>query len=160
MNGYIQKCTPGLQKFASNCFLYLVIPQNSVFGPQIKQLFAPSLRLHPQFDYISTHKQVKTSHMNFSYKTFSVYRPSLIFDLKNSGFAVLGFVNYLTLHLPLNPSKTKPSFNKLTSPSKRLGMFFPTQLYPQICSLSFSAFSVGCCSNEEKVICYQLKLKQ
>lgn len=61
--GTFKRVHQDYKKFASNCSLYLVIP---IFGPQIKQLFAPSLRLHPQFDYINTHKQVETSHMNFS----------------------------------------------------------------------------------------------
>ena len=44
------------QIFVPNCFLYLIMPKNSIFRPSVKIKCAPSPRPHPQSDHIiNTH---------------------------------------------------------------------------------------------------------
>ena len=79
------------------------------------------------------------------------------FDLKNSNLGCAGFQEKFDTP-PLKPTKTKPSFRKLSSPSTKLRMLFPTHLQArQLCPLSAKILQPLRCPSPASGICRRQK---
>ena len=122
--------------FAPNCFLYLIVPKNSIFHSSAKTKICTFSKAPPSV-WPHTHtKQVTTLRMDCSGTTsIPLYRPKHNADLKTAIW--LCWFSRKIWHT--KPTKTEPSFRKLNSFSSKAGMLFPAHLQVwELCPLTYS----------------------
>ena len=139
-------------KFAPNCFLYLI--KNSTFSLSAKiKICTVSKAPHPVWPHHQhTHE---TLHMDLSCDHFNSSLPANTHLTPKIAIGYAGFQKQFNTP-PFKPAKTEPSFRKLNSLPTKLGMLSPThlharELWPQTYSQESQHTSTIACTDAPRV---------